>query len=229
MIELNNVSVNLQKTQILKNINITINTHEVIGIVGESGSGKTTLAHLLLGLIRPKSGELKTHGVQRLPIFQHANDSFNPKYNMKTSLHEPIKYYKNADAEKVKERLKWLMFKMQLDDSLLTRFPEELSGGQLQRFNMIRTLMVEPDILICDEITTNVDVLAEQRIITILKEYHERTNNGMVIISHDLAFLNQIVDRMIVMADGEIKDDFEIEALFASQRHPETKKLLSVY
>lgn len=164
-----------------------------------------------------------------LPIFQHAYNSFNPKFKIKTSLEEPIRYYKNIQSETVRERLEKLMKYMQLDEKLLERFPDELSGGQLQRFNTIRTLMLEPDMLVCDEITASLDVIAEQRMIKVLKAYYEQTNKGMLMISHDIAFLNQFVDRIIVMKEGEILDDFKIEQLFNEERHQYTKQLLSIY
>ena len=99
----------------------------------------------------------------------------------------------------------------------------------MQRFNTIRTLMLEPDILICDEITASLDVIAEQRMIDILRHYYKTTHKGMILISHDLAFLNQIVNRFIVMKNGEIVDDFETKGLFNVTRHEYTKTLLSIY
>lgn len=89
--------------------------------------------------------------------------------------------------------------------------------------------MLEPDMLICDEITASLDVIAEQRMIKVLKDYYDQTNKGILMISHDIAFLNQFVERMIVMKDGEIVDDFPIGDLFDDQRDKYTKELLSIY
>jgi peptide/nickel transport system ATP-binding protein len=210
MIEMKHVNFAYKQTPILKDINLTIKPDEKVGIVGESGSGKTTLAHIMLGLLKNYQGDYSTNGLSMLPIFQHAYNSFNPKFKIKTSLEEPIRYYKNIQSETVRERLEKLMKYMQLDEKLLERFPDELSGGQLQRFNTIRTLMLEPDMLVCDEITASLDVIAEQRMIKVLKAYYEQTNKGMLMISHDIVFLNQFVDRIIVMKEGEILDDFKI-------------------
>src|SRR5699024_3987386 len=112
-------------------------------------------------------------------------------------------------------RSKDLMSYMHLEESLLQKFPDELSGGQLQRFNTIRTLMLAPDMLICDEITASLDVIDEQRMIKVLKDYHDQTNKGIIMISHDIAFLNQFAERIVVMKDGEIVDDFPIAYLFS--------------
>ena len=148
MIEMKHVNFAYKQTPILKDINLTIKPDEKVGIVGESGSGKTTLAHIMLGLLKNYQGDYSTNGLSMLPIFQHAYNSFNPKFKIKTSLEEPIRYYKNIQSETVRERLEKLMKYMQLDEKLLERFPDELSGGQLQRFNTIRTLMLEPDMLV---------------------------------------------------------------------------------
>ena len=229
MIELTGINFKYDQDPILTNINLTIKADEVIGIVGESGSGKTTLAHLMLGLLQPTDGQIFTHGLTLLPIFQHAYDSFNPKFNMEKSLSEPIKYYKGTVTSDVRRRMKSLMTFMELDSKLLDRLPDELSGGQLQRFNTIRTLMLEPDMLLCDEITASLDVIAEQKMIEVLKDYHHRTQKGMLMISHDIAFLNHLVERVIVMKNGIIVDDFNVENLFSNQRHEYTKQLLSIY
>ncbi|MCS4486288.1 ATP-binding cassette domain-containing protein [Staphylococcus americanisciuri] len=229
MIKMTHIYFSYKHIPILKDINLTIKYGETIGIVGESGSGKTTLAYLMLGLLQHDKGYISKNHTNILPIFQHPYHSFNPKLKIKTSLNEPIKYDKSLNSKTIYQRMETLMQEMQLNKKLLEHFPEELSGGQLQRFNTLRTLMLEPDMLICDEITSSLDVLAEQRMIHILKNYYERTNKGMILISHNIAFLKQIVNRMIVMKNGEIMDDFSVDQLFSQQRHPYTKQLISMY
>lgn len=230
MIKLQNINFAYKNAPILKNINLTIVSNEKVGIVGESGSGKTTLAHVMLGLLTNYQGHYSTQGLSMLPIFQHAYDSFNPKFKIQTALEEPIRYYKGSQSTAdIRASLKYLMSYMHLEESLLQKFPDELSGGQLQRFNTIRTLMLAPDMLICDEITASLDVIAEQRMIKVLKDYHDQTNKGIIMISHDIAFLNQFVERIVVMKDGEIVDDFPIAYLFSEERHHYTKALLSIY
>jgi peptide/nickel transport system ATP-binding protein len=230
MIELKHIRFAYKQAPILKDINLTIAPNEKVGVVGESGSGKTTLAHVMLGLLTHYQGHFSTQGLSMLPIFQHAYDSFNPKFKIRTALEEPIQYYKGTHSPaSIRKKLEHLMAYMQLENALLEKFPDELSGGQLQRFNTIRTLMLEPDMLICDEITASLDVIAEQRMIKVLKDYYDQTNKGILMISHDIAFLNQFVERMIVMKDGEIVDDFPIGDLFDDQRDKYTKELLSIY
>ncbi|MEB6298658.1 ATP-binding cassette domain-containing protein [Staphylococcus xylosus] len=229
MINLSNLNFKYSQTPILNNINLTIQSDEIVGIVGESGSGKTTLAQIILGLLPVPQEQYTNNDFRLLPIFQHAYDSFNPKFKMSKSLEEAIKYHRDSNSYEVRQRMHILMKNMDLDEKLLNRFPNQLSGGQLQRFNTIRTLMLAPDMLICDEITASLDVIAEQSMIEVLKQYYADTHKGMLLISHDLAFLNQIVERLIVMKNGEIIDDFNIKFLFDKQRHEYTKQLLAIY
>ncbi|AID41730.1 ABC transporter ATP-binding protein [Staphylococcus xylosus] len=229
MINLSNLNFKYSQTPILNNINLTIQSDEIVGIVGESGSGKTTLAQIILGLLPVPQEQYTNNDFRLLPIFQHAYDSFNPKFKMSKSLEEAIKYHRDSNSYEVRQRMHILMKNMHLDEKLLNRFPDQLSGGQLQRFNTIRTLMLAPDMLICDEITASLDVIAEQSMIEVLKQYYADTHKGMLLISHDLAFLNQIVERLIVMKNGEIIDDFNIKFLFDKQRHEYTKQLLAIY
>ncbi|MBF0812521.1 ABC transporter ATP-binding protein [Staphylococcus xylosus] len=229
MINLNNMNFKYRQAPVLKNINLTIQPDEIVGIVGESGSGKTTLAQIILGLLPVSQEQYTNNDFRLLPIFQHAYDSFNPKFKMNKSLEEAIKYHRDSNSSEVYRRMYILMKQMHLDKNLLNRFPDQLSGGQLQRFNTIRTLMLAPDMLICDEITASLDVIAEQSMIEVLKQYYADTHKGMLLISHDLAFLNKIVERLIVMKNGEIVDDFNTEFLFDKQRHEYTKQLLAIY
>lgn len=229
MINLSNLNFKYSQTPILNNINLTIQSDEIVGIVGESGSGKTTLAQIILGLLPVPQEQYTNNNFRLLPIFQHAYDSFNPKFKISKSLEEAIKYHRDSNSYEVRQRMHILMKNMYLDEKLLNRFPDQLSGGQLQRFNTIRTLMLAPDMLVCDEITASLDVIAEQSMIGVLKQYYADTHKGMLLISHDLAFLNQIVERLIVMKNGEIIDDFNIKFLFDKQRHEYTKQLLAIY
>ncbi|MEB7039576.1 ABC transporter ATP-binding protein [Staphylococcus gallinarum] len=229
MIECKRVTFNYNKHTVLHDINLTFSSQQKIGIVGESGSGKTTLAHLILGMLKPTAGEINKHGLTMLPIFQNAYDSFNPKRTIQQSMDEAIKYY-YQDANKVlTQRLDELLVLMGLDSNLLKRRPEELSGGQLQRLNMIRSFVLEPDILICDEITANLDVISENKMKDILEHYHQLTRKGLMIISHDIAFLQALVDRIVVLKNGYIVDDFMVKDMFADSRNAYTKKLLSLY
>lgn len=120
-----------------------------------------------------------------------------------------------------------------MNAQLLTKLPSEVSGGQLQRFNVMRSLLVQPRVLICDEITSNLDVIAEQNVINILKAQTITNLNHFIVISHDLSVLQRLVNRIIVLKDGMIVDDFAIEELFEElfnvDRHPYTKELVQAF
>jgi peptide/nickel transport system ATP-binding protein len=228
MIQLTNLNYQIKKHNILKNINLAIQKGEKVGIIGESGAGKTTLAQLLLSVIKPTSGSRIINAKTILPIFQHPLESFNHAYTIQQSLDEAIRYFSIENHTIIRQRMKQLLSATDLSAQLLNRYPDEVSGGQLQRFNIIRSLMLEPEILICDEITSNLDVIVEQKISTLLKQYNNSNQHTMLFISHDLAFVSQVADRIIVMRDGAIVDDFPRTQLFNANRHEYTQALLNM-
>lgn len=228
MIQLTNLNYQIKKHNILKNINLAIQKGEKVGIIGESGAGKTTLAQLLLGIIKPTSGSRNINSKTILPIFQHPLESFNHAYTIQQSLDEAVRYFSIENNAIIRQRLKQLLNATDLSTQLLNRYPDKVSGGQLQRFNIIRSLMLEPEILICDEITSNLDVIVEQKISALLKQYNNNNQHTMLFISHDLAFVSQVVDRIIVMKEGSIVDDFPRTQLFNANRDEYTQALLNM-
>lgn len=231
MIELKHVTFGYNKRQaVLEDINTKIHDGENVGILGESGSGKSTLAALLLGLLKPINGSIYMSDDTVLPIFQHALSSFYPDWTIEDSLKEALKYYRRLKADDNQlELLLQHLSNFDLDSQLLSNYPNEVSGGQLQRFNVMRSLLAQPRVLICDEITSNLDVIAEQNVISILKEQTIANLNHLVVISHDLSVLQRLVNRIIVIKDGAIVDDFETVELFNSDRHPYTKELTQAF
>lgn len=231
MIELKHVTFSYnKKNTILNKISLSIADGENVGILGESGNGKSTLAALLLGLLKPTNGEIYISDDAVLPIFQHALTSFNPDWTMKASLKESLKYYRGIKADdNQRELLLQHLSSFDLNAQLLSNYPNEVSGGQLQRFNIMRSLLAQPRVLICDEITSNLDVIAEQNIISILKEQTIANLNHLVVISHDLSVLQRLVNRIIVIKDGAIVDDFAIEELLNVDRHPYTKEIVQAF
>lgn len=228
MIKLEHITVQYNDVTALDDVSLTVGPHEIVGIVGESGSGKSTLAHVMLGELRAQQGRVTSTFKRVLPILQHASYAFNPKMTVATSLNEALAF--DVTQRTVYQQYRDdLMASMGLTHELMKRYPNALSGGQLQRFNVIRTLMLQPDLLICDEITANLDVIAEDRMAQQLKRHVERTQCAMVVISHDLAFLQKWVSRIVVMHQGRVVDAFPIEALFDESRDEYTKALLSIY
>ncbi|HHC5422567.1 TPA: ABC transporter ATP-binding protein [Staphylococcus aureus] len=231
MIELKHVTFGYNKKQmVLEDIDITIPDGENVGILGESGCGKSTLASLVLGLFKPVKGEIYLSDNAVLPIFQHPLTSFNPDWTIKTSLKEALNYYRGLTDNTAQDQLLIQhLSTFELNAQLLTKLPNEVSGGQLQRFNVMRSLLAQPRVLICDEITSNLDVIAEQNVINILKAQTITNLNHFIVISHDLSVLQRLVNRIIVLKDGMIVDDFTIDELFNVDRHPYTKELVQAF
>ena len=219
-----------KKTPIfLKDINLRIDQGEKVGVLGESGAGKSTLGSIILGQHIPTKGNIIIQSKKVLPIFQHAIESFDRQYTIQHSLEEPLNFYRHLKSNDIQETVLKYLNKFNLSSHLLKKYPSEVSGGQLQRFNIIRSLMAQPDILVCDEITSNLDVFAEQNVINILKEKEEVKSKTIIVISHDLSVLQRLTQRMIVLKNGKIVDDFVNKDLFSNQRHPYTKLLIQTF
>lgn len=219
----------LLKQPVLKDINISIQRGEKIGVLGESGAGKSTIGSLILGQLKPTKGKISIDSGKVLPIFQHATESFDRQFTIEQSLREPLLFYRQLIPQNIKNIILNYLIEFNLSTDLITKFPQEVSGGQLQRLNIIRSLLAQPDILVCDEITSNLDVMAEQNVINILLNEKNIQNKTLIVISHDLSVLQRLTNRIIVIKDGQIVDDFKSKDLFSHQRHPHTKLLIQTY
>ena len=144
-------------------------------------------------------------------------------------MREPLLFYRQLIPQNIKNIILNYLIEFNLSTDLITKFPQEVSGGQLQRLNIIRSLLAQPDILVCDEITSNLDVMAEQNVINILLNEKNTQNKTLIVISHDLSVLQRLTNRIIVIKDGQIVDDFKSKDLFSHQRHPYTKLLIQTY
>ena len=181
---------------ILNDISLTVSAGERVGIVGPSGCGKSTLAKILSGYERPNSGELFYNG-KPLPdkgycpvqmIYQHPELSVNPRWKMAKILNEAW----NPDEK--------LLEKMGIEKAWLTRWPSELSGGELQRFCIARALSPQTKILVCDEITTMLDVITQAQVWNVLIDIAEERKMGMVVITHNIALANRVCTRIVEIA-----------------------------
>lgn len=228
MLNVSSVRFSYEQTLILDGVSLTIEPGEIVGIVGKSGSGKSTLGRLILGELVPNQGHIKNTFQLTLPIFQHASYAFNPKRSLQSSLDEAAHYSAQQEAD-IKAYRDELMTQMKVPQHLLSKRPNQVSGGQLQRLNVIRTLMLKPDLLICDEVTANLDVMAEAKMTEQFQRYASEAGKTMIVISHDIAFLQNIAHRILVMDQGQLVDDFPIENLFNTTRHPATQQLLDIY
>ncbi|WP_338777753.1 dipeptide/oligopeptide/nickel ABC transporter ATP-binding protein [Metabacillus sp. FJAT-52054] len=232
-------------------ISLTVRKGECVGIVGESGSGKSTLAKCLLGLEKPEQGEIwigenrlnslnrKTVRAVRKDIqavFQNPAASLNPKLKIMDSLMEPLDIQERNPFSLVPRRREGrertaaeLLNIVGISSSYLHRYPHELSGGQKQRVSIARAISIRPSLIILDEPTASLDVSIQAKILNLLKDLQESLGISYLFISHDLAAVNFMGSRTLVMKDGRIVDQFHREDLFAESRHPYTKALVNVF
>ena len=182
-----------EERYVLKDIDFYVNSGEVVGLVAPSGFGKTTLAKILAGYITPESGEVVIEGCRREKngynpvqlIFQHPEKSVNPKWKMKKIINESFTPSKE------------LIEAMGIKEGWMNRWPSELSGGELQRFCVIRALSPKTKFLIADEMTTMLDAITQAQIWNVVLDYAKKNDIGVVIISHEKALVHKICDRVV--------------------------------
>ncbi|MDB6051171.1 MAG: transporter ATP-binding protein [Pseudomonas sp.] len=215
---------------------------QTLGIVGESGSGKTTLTRILLGLETPDGGEVLLRGRpwssfnsrekreerQRIQVvFQDPLSSFDPRYTVERVLYEALDAAGHSDRSTRRERAIELLKLVRLDARVLTRRPIELSGGQRQRVAIARALAPQPQVLVCDEPVSALDVSVQAQILQLLADLKQRLGLACVFISHDLGVINSVSDHVLVMKDGEIVESGPVRQVFDQPRHPYTRALLN--
>lgn len=231
-----------QSFQALKDIGLQISEGEVLGVVGESGSGKSTLGRVLLGLLRKERGQIiykgksmDTFGKKDFAefrqkaqiIFQDPYSSLNPKQSVGKIISEPLEFYRYYSTKKeCKNRALELLENVKLGGEYYHRYPHELSGGQRQRVAIARVLAVKPELIICDEVVSALDVSVQAEILNLLKELKERYNLTYIFISHDFAVIRFMSDNIAVMKDGVIIEKGGAEQIFHTPIQPYTKALL---
>jgi peptide/nickel transport system ATP-binding protein len=213
-----------------------------LGIVGESGSGKSTTARMVLGLEHPDAGEVRLHGhnwaalsdagrrEQRRRtqiIYQDPLGSFDPRYTIGKVLDEAVAIAGRASRRARRDRAVQLLELVRLDETYLRRRPLELSGGQRQRIAIARALATEPDVIVCDEPVSALDVSVQARILDLLADLQERLAVAYLFISHDLGVIYHVSDDVLVMKDGRVVESGPVRDVFERPRHDYTRELLA--
>jgi peptide/nickel transport system ATP-binding protein len=222
-------------------VSLEIRSGETLGVVGESGSGKTTLARMIVRLLEPTSGSVVFDGrdITRLPerdlrpvrrdlqmVFQDPVSSLNPRRTVGDSIADPLRVQGTGDREALRTARE-LMERVGLDASRHDRYPHEFSGGQRQRMGIARALSLRPKLLVCDEPVSALDVSTQAQILELLRGLQEEYDLTFVFVSHDLAVVRQVSDRVAVMHDGELVELADAGELYASPRHEYTRTLLA--
>ena len=229
----------------LRQVSIEIPEGKVMGLVGESGSGKSTLAKAIVGLVNPTGGEIRFQG-DRLPagvkrkrndpsrrliqmVFQDPYSSLNNRRKIGDILAEPLIVYGIEQNAKERRRLAASFLELVgLPAAYIHRYPHQFSGGQRQRIAVARALIARPDLLICDEPTSALDVSIQAQILNLLKDLQERFSLTILFISHNLAVVRQMSDRVMVLKAGEVVEFGDSETFFQSPQHPYSKELLAL-
>jgi len=234
----------------VRNVTLSIQAGESVGIVGESGSGKSTIARALVGLVKPTSGRCRFHGqdigalnkaetvrfrrsVQM--VFQDPFGSLNPRLRIGQAIAEVLRVHRRdpvvapaAPPPTVdNERVAHLLERIGLDAACGRRYPHELSGGQRQRVVLARALAVGPEVLIADEPVSALDVLVQKQVLELMVRLHHDDGLALVLIAHDLAVVRSACRRLIVLRAGEIVEDGPAQAIIANPSHPYTKALIA--
>lgn len=243
ILEVKNVDKTYGKEQILHDISFSIHKGEIVGLVGESGCGKSTLARLLCCYEKPSSGEVLFEGKNTACfkrkerqefrravqlILQDSMSSLDPSLSIRKTLHEALKYNGMPDERKRQEQIELMLNKTLLSDSVLEKRTSQLSGGERQRVNICRALLVNPQLLICDEITSSLDVITRAHLLHELKELNKENALPMVFISHDINAVKSISDRIIVMYQGRIVEELKKSYGFVYKQKYTTKLLESL-
>ncbi|WP_433682053.1 dipeptide ABC transporter ATP-binding protein [Nocardia sp. CA-119907] len=210
-------------------------------IVGESGSGKSTVAQMVLGLLEPTSGSVTFDGreVAKLdrkgafafrrrvqPIFQDPYGSLDPMYSIYRTIEEPLRTHKIGTAAQREATVRDLLDKVSLPSTVMRRYPNELSGGQRQRVAVARALALSPEVVVCDEAVSALDVLVQAQILKLLNDLQAELGLSYLFITHDLAVVRQIADDVLVMQTGKIVEAATTNEVFDNPREEYTRRLL---
>jgi peptide/nickel transport system ATP-binding protein len=205
-------------------VSFEVERGETLGLVGESGCGKSTVARLIVGLYTPTEGRVEFQGRRMQMIFQDPYASLNPRWRVRDIVAEPIKVLKLE--REISNAVGELLLQVGLSPDDGEKYPHEFSGGQRQRISIARALAGEPDLLLCDEPTSALDVSVQAQILNLMTDLQRRLGLTYVFISHNLAVVSQVADRVGVMYLGRIVETAVAADLFSRPRHPYTRMLL---
>ncbi|WP_394522551.1 ABC transporter ATP-binding protein [Lacrimispora sp. JR3] len=224
----------------LSQIGLEVKAGEILGVVGESGSGKSTLLGMIAGLWDPTGGEVffrdKPMGTKRTKadygrmqmVFQNAAESFDPRYSIRHSIHVALKNLCGMRKREARDRkINELMERVGLSPELADRYPWQLSGGQCQRAAIARAISVEPELLLCDEITSALDAPIQSDVIRLLKKLVEETGMAVIFVSHDLVLVSSFCDKLLVLHQGKCVEAGTPETLIRNPIEGYTKRLLA--
>jgi len=231
----------IEKKIVLEDINLYVPKGQTVGVIGESGCGKSTLARVIAGLLPQVSGNVFHHGVE-LPavarhrtrqdlkniqiVFQMPDVAINPRHKVADVLGRPLEFFLGLEAKTKDKRIEELLDLVELPKEYKSRYPAELSGGEKQRINLARALAAEPELILCDEVTSSLDTVVGKAIIDLLKKLQDDLGVAYLFISHDLSTVASFADRVIVLYAGRVVEQGALQSVLAPPHHPYTQLLL---
>lgn len=243
-LKIENVTARYPGTRIdvLTNINVEVVKGKTVAVVGESGSGKSTLARVITGLLPPSQGSVKFHDrlltpdlksrpkedLQRIQmIYQMADVAMNPRHKIKNIIGRPVEFYLGMKGEQREQRVLELLRQIEIPEEYAERYPAQLSGGEKQRICIARALAAEPELIICDEVTSALDQLVAEGILDLLLNLQKELNVSYLFITHDLATVKAIADEIVVMYQGAVVEQGTKAEILSPPYPPYTELLLS--
>jgi peptide/nickel transport system ATP-binding protein len=242
LVSVRNVVASYGDRQVVHGVSLDVWPHECVALVGESGSGKTTLARCIAGLHRQFSGDLSLRGAPLPPgsrarsrdmrksvqyIFQSPYSSLNPRKTVEQIVAQPLRLFFDLDRREAHTRAAAALDRVSLSPALLSRYPDELSGGERQRVAIARALACEPTLLVCDEITSALDVSVQAAIVELLAALQREFGLGLLFVTHNLALIRSIAEEVAVMSAGRIVEFGTVDEVLEAPKAEYTRRLLA--
>ncbi len=243
ILEIENVTAHYPgKPRVIDDVSLDVSRGDTVAVVGESGSGKSTLARVVMGLLPRAEGDVRFDGKSLPPrlsqrkrdelrrvqmIYQMPDVALNPQQTLLETIGRPVEFYFQRSRARVRQRVSELLAQMELPESFIERKTSELSGGQKQRVSIARALAAEPDLIICDEVTSALDQLVGEEILRLLKRLQDELGVAYLFITHDLSTVKRIANKTAVMLKGKVVASGPTPQIFAPPFHPYTELLIS--